>query len=433
MLSELRTSLLSPKSYYQLYMSICDEFRKGRKVADLYELVQYAGNIVPRMYLLITVGLVYIKTHEYSRRDIIRDLVEMCRGVQHPLRGLFLRNYLLQCTRNVLPDAVPLVNQQVHQSNLEHIENNVGEQEENETLNEETLRQQSDEQAYNPASDGTVEDSIDFILLNFAEMNKLWVRMQHQGHSRDREKKERERMELRILVGTNLVRLSQLDNIALAMYKSAVPPGVLEQVVSCRDAIAQEYLMECIIQVFPDEMHLATLNSFLGACAQLHPSVNVKNIIISLIDRLALYAQREDESGGIPSDIKLFDIFSKEIEYIISDRRDMPPEDIVSLQVSLINMAHKCYPERVDYVDTVLEVTKKLFDNIDLTRIEYSTPVGRELEKLLKIPINNFGNMLTVLQLSHFVPLITIYDFEGRKAMSCYIADDVVETETYIH
>ena len=50
-------------------------------------------------YLLITVGLVYIKTHEYSRRDILRDLVEMCRGVQHPLRGLFLRNYLLQCTR----------------------------------------------------------------------------------------------------------------------------------------------------------------------------------------------------------------------------------------------------------------------------------------------------------------------------------------------
>ena len=28
----------------------------------------------------------------------------MCRGVQHPLRGLFLRNYLLQCTKNVLPD-----------------------------------------------------------------------------------------------------------------------------------------------------------------------------------------------------------------------------------------------------------------------------------------------------------------------------------------
>ena len=74
-------------------------------------------------------------------------------------------------------------------------------------------------------------------------------------------------------------------------------PGILEQVVSCRDPIAQEYLMECIIQVFPDEMHLATLNNFLNACGQLHVMVNVKNVIISLIDRLALFAQREDSGG----------------------------------------------------------------------------------------------------------------------------------------
>lgn len=56
-------------------------------------------------YLLITVGVVYIKSNELSRKDILKDLVEMCRGVQHPLRGLFLRNYLLTCTKNVLPDT----------------------------------------------------------------------------------------------------------------------------------------------------------------------------------------------------------------------------------------------------------------------------------------------------------------------------------------
>ena len=67
--------------------------------------------------------------------------------------------------------------------------------------------------------------------------------------TRDREKKEKERMELRILVGTNLVRLSQLENVEVDTYKRIVLPGILEQVVSCRDAIAQEYLMECIIQV----------------------------------------------------------------------------------------------------------------------------------------------------------------------------------------
>ena len=36
-----------------------------------------------------------------------------------------------------------------------------------------------------------------------------------------------------------------------------VLPSVLEQVVNCRDPIAQEYLMECIIQVScsPSEKH----------------------------------------------------------------------------------------------------------------------------------------------------------------------------------
>lgn len=50
-------------------------------------------------------------------------------------------------------------------------------------------------------------------------MNKLWVRIQHQGHTRDREKRERERQELRILVGTNLVRLSQLDGVNVETYR----------------------------------------------------------------------------------------------------------------------------------------------------------------------------------------------------------------------
>ena len=64
-----------------------------------------------------------------------------------------------------------------------------------------------------------MRDSIDFIQLNFSEMNKLWVRMQHQGHTREKEKREQERRELRILVGTNLVRLSQLESIDIDIYK----------------------------------------------------------------------------------------------------------------------------------------------------------------------------------------------------------------------
>lgn len=143
---------------------------------------------------------------------------------------------------------------------------------------------------------GNLQDSIGFILTNFIEMNKLWVRLQHQGHSRERERREMERRDLRILVGTNLVRLSQLDGVDLDMYRSNILPSILEQVVNCKDVIAQEYLMEVVIQVFTDDFHLHTLGPFLSTCANLHPRVNIKNIVIALIDRLASFAAREAEN-----------------------------------------------------------------------------------------------------------------------------------------
>lgn len=99
-LTELRTSQLTPKQYYELYMMVFDSlnllanFLKDNHphhhLADLYELVQYAGNIVPRLYLMITVGTVYMSVPDAPVKEIMKDMIEMCRGVQYPIRGLFL-------------------------------------------------------------------------------------------------------------------------------------------------------------------------------------------------------------------------------------------------------------------------------------------------------------------------------------------------------
>ncbi len=58
---------------------------------EIYEQVQSCGNIVPRLYLMICVGGVYISSLEAPAKDILKDIVEMVKGVQHPMRGLFLR------------------------------------------------------------------------------------------------------------------------------------------------------------------------------------------------------------------------------------------------------------------------------------------------------------------------------------------------------
>lgn len=53
---------------------------------------------------------------------------------------------------------------------------------------------------------------------------------------------------------------------------------MISQIVNCRDEIAQYYLMDCIIQVFPDEYHLQTLDVLLGACPQLQVVSNSQYI-----------------------------------------------------------------------------------------------------------------------------------------------------------
>jgi hypothetical protein len=63
------------------------------------------------------------------------------------------------------------------------------------------------------------------------------------------ERREKERQQLQDLVGKNLVLLSQLEGMDLEMYESKVLPKIVEQIVTCKDDIAQQYLMDCMIQV----------------------------------------------------------------------------------------------------------------------------------------------------------------------------------------
>ena len=78
--------------------------RNGKKMVELYEQVQSCANIVPRLYLMCCVGGVYIASKEAPAKDVLKDLIEMIKGVQHPIRGLFLRSYLAQVSRDKLPE-----------------------------------------------------------------------------------------------------------------------------------------------------------------------------------------------------------------------------------------------------------------------------------------------------------------------------------------
>ncbi|KAF4377617.1 hypothetical protein G4B88_006897 [Cannabis sativa] len=400
MLSELRTSKLSPHKYYELYMRAFDELRKlemffkeearrGCSVIDLYELVQHAGNILPRLYLLCTVGSVYIKSKEAPAKDVLKDLVEMCRGIQHPVRGLFLRSYLSQVSRDKLPD--------------------IGSE-------------------YEGDAD-TVVDAVEFVIQNFTEMNKLWVRMQHQGPAREKEKREKERSELRDLVGKNLHVLSQIEGIDLEMYKESVLPRVLEQVVNCKDEIAQFYLMDCIIQVFPDEYHLQTLDVLLGACPQLQPSVDIKTVLSQLMERLSNYAASSAEVLPEFLQVEAFSKLSNAIGKVIEAHVDMPTVGVVTLYSSLLKFTLHVHPDRLDYADQVLGACVKKLSGKGKIEDNKAT---KQIVALLSAPLEKYNDIVTTLKLSNYPHVMEYLDNETNKVMATVIISSVMKNKTHV-
>lgn len=135
MLRELRTSLLTPKNYYSLSIQVLEDLRslesfiedvvwkkQGVAMEKFYERVQSCGNVLPRLYLLITASAVYMKScadEEDKIEDILMDLLEMTKGVQTPLRGLFVRNYLSQVAKDHLAGvrAIPFLIQNLTEMN----------------------------------------------------------------------------------------------------------------------------------------------------------------------------------------------------------------------------------------------------------------------------------------------------------------------------
>eukprot|EP00438_Fugacium_kawagutii_P005345 Skav210319 [mRNA] locus=scaffold475:291444:293789:- [translate_table: standard] len=407
MICELRTSLLSPKNYFELYMQVFNEMQhlagffgdKGRhkkKMTDLYESVQHAGNILPRLYLLATVAAAYIKSLEAPAKEILKDVNELCKGVQHPLRGLFLRYYLSQMLKDKLPDTG---------SGFE-------------------------------GEGGDINDAFDFIFTNFNESNRLWVRIQNQGPAREKDRRERERHDLRVLVGANLVRLSQLDGMTMDFYAETALPKILDHIVSVKDQLSQQYLLESMIQVFPDEFHIRTLEQMLSAYARALPSVDMKPIMVTLMNRLANYLSEADpakvqEAGDI------FSLFRTHLQGILeralqpqSQGGAAPAPDLApALEVlaAFMQFTVSLYPDQVHYVDIILGSAADLLQKFKAAGGHLSDKAVDQVGELLAGPMKTLA--LGVLKMEHFVNLVSFLNFETRKQVSLSMVTAIVEED----
>ena len=356
----------------------------------LYQKVQHAGNVVPRLYLLCTAGSCAIRGGSPETKILLKDMEDMCKGVQHPIRGLFLRAYLVQVCRGLLPDT----------------------------------------RKGDSTSETSVKDSIRFLLENFIEMNKLWVRMKRQGGMDEatRKNREKERSQLADLVGKNLTQLSQLENLQFVDYKEEVLPKILEQVVACKDELAQQYLMECITAAFPDEFQVGTMGQLLDTLPKLESNVHLAAVMGSLLDRLSNYSRGNenvthqlDEAGALGK-------MSEAVEASIQAHSDITGADIASMYAGLLSFAQAVYPDRIEYIDNILGRATKILE----TKKPFGDPKSeRRIVDFLCIPLEH-NDLKIVLQLDNFSGLLHVLSVAKQKDVAYKVAKEIIAKQDII-
>ena len=125
---------------------------------------------------MVTVGSVFIQTHEIASKQILSELLEYLKSVQHPIKGLFLRYYYLKTMKDRLPDT--------------------GSEYEGEG--------------------GSIDDALDILFRNLSEINKLWIRL--------KTKREKERVDLKTLISESISRISNLEGVNNDKYLTHVFP-----------------------------------------------------------------------------------------------------------------------------------------------------------------------------------------------------------------
>ena len=95
-------------SLRDLEVYILEEKERGREVRGVYEAVQQTEGALVRVYLMVTAGSAYAKSGEVSAKEVMNDILEMVKAIQNPIRGLFLRYYMLKSFKDVFSDKSSL-------------------------------------------------------------------------------------------------------------------------------------------------------------------------------------------------------------------------------------------------------------------------------------------------------------------------------------
>ena len=354
------------------------EISHGRRPEDIYESVQQCEFVIPRLYLTIISASNYIEKCPSKCTEILTDLLEMIRLAQNPLRGIFARFFLLQIVKDKLPDK---------------------------------------DNIYVQEKGGNLQETVIFLVKNFEEINRLWIRLNSENNSEvEKSVKEKEREDLKPLVSETINRLSSLEGLTEELYENLVLPKLIEIVFMYNDPLSQEYIMECIIRAFPVEYNIKCIEFILLTISKLTEKTNIKLLFIIMLVKLTLYYEdikklndKEEKEKLIEKTYNIYPILMRNFDIIMNNELRNENKiilDILELNISFIKYTIKCAPEK----DQLNSINHILNLNVNILSFYNKLLLKNEIDKiceLLSIPLES---TYSLFEMPDFPKIMNVLD-----------------------
>ena len=392
MLSELRTSSLNPKYYNRLYNEVYDEMQfiqnfiknstySGRKPKRLYEAAQLASFLIPRLFLQIVTGVVYIETEPRMCCDIMFDLIQMIKGVQHPIRGFFTRYFLLKTIKDVLPDK----GNKYESSNI------------------------------------SFEDSLSFLFENLEEMNTLWIRIASDAKHLNKpiQVTNKERLDVKHLLGENIIKIASMKGMTFDIYTKVVLPRMKDIIINCKDSISQHFLLECLVTSFPIKYLLMSIEKIVDIIAQMVNEVDTKSLYILIMDKLLKYIKEEKISIDLSTSI--YSIIRTNVNSAIEKGGEKAK--MIELFLSYMKFTLHYCP-----VNEIMNAIHHILICCLSTLTKNDVKLPKEgLKNLNAILVSLFEAKIKMFHLEEFPKIMFNLNYNQRSALSLLIIDYIIK------
>ena len=409
LLCELRTDFLKPKNYQILYNHVVNELIQvhkymneeisfGREPWDIYESVQQCRYVIPRLYLTIIAGSVYLEHSPEKCKELIEDLLDIVKQAQSPLRTIFVRYFLTKVIARVLPD------------------------EDNKDIKE---------------GCGTILDTIYFLIKNLEEMNRAWIRMTLNASLDEKPILEKERLDIKMLIKDAIYIISKLKGMNNNLFEKEILPKIIEIIFMYDDYISQEFIMECILTDFPESYIIKNLDFLLLTLSKLGEGVDKKKLFVIVLEKLFNYYKNNIENkegeekekilnevhGAYPVVLRNFNIIIQKQEKSVQNLLN-----ILEINYNFIKFCVYCAPEeeKLISINHGLNSTYSILISANVS-ILFQDQLNK-IHDILSIPLES---IYSIFDMANFPKLFSFLDYQNKKKLAFEIIDNLTNVNSH--